>query len=89
MTSAEFELLLARKRQADRQAYFQAGIVAAAVINYSLARGEDHKLMDPWDFVPGGNPNAEDEKVDLTKMSPEEQAAYVKGIFSKAIYRKN
>lgn len=88
MTSAEFELLLERKRQADRQAYLQAGIVAAAVINYSLARGEDHKAMSPWDFVPGGNPNEEGERVDLTKMTPEAQAAYVKGIFAKAIYRK-
>jgi hypothetical protein len=88
LTSAQFELLLDRKREADRKSFYQAGVVASAVVNWSMCRGENFKPVNPWDFVPGGNPNAEAAVVDLTTLSPEDQARHIKGLFSKKIYRK-
>jgi hypothetical protein len=88
LTSAQFELLLDRKREDDRREFYRAGIVASAIYNTSMCRGEDYKPVNAWDFVPGGNPNAEEEKMDLTKMTPQQQAAHLKSIFSKKIFNR-
>jgi hypothetical protein len=77
-----FDLLLQRKQAADRLEYYRTGIIAAAVVNFSMGRPE--KPMSPLDFVPG----VKKKDFDLSTMSPEDQAKYIKGMFSKKIYNR-
>lgn len=61
-----------------------AGTVAAAVVNFSICHPE--KIISVEDFVPGGKSVKAD--FDLRTLSPEDQAKYVKGQFSKKIYNR-
>jgi hypothetical protein len=85
LTPLLFFALLKRKQNADRQEYVRAGLVAAAVMNFSM--GHPDKPVTELDFVPGWLKEQEVTPVfDLQQMSPEAQAAYVKKQFSKRIY---
>jgi hypothetical protein len=75
---ALFHALLKRKQAADREEFLRAGIVAAAVINFSM--GAPNTPVDPRDFVPK-DPNEED-AFDLRGMTPEEQKQFVIDQFS-------
>lgn len=88
LTPLLFHALLERKRKADKAAYQQAGIVAAAVINFSM--GHPDKPVNEMDFVPAWLKDKETEGADfdLRKLSPEAQAEYVLKQFSKRHYTK-
>ena len=53
MTLAQFDALLDRKREQDKLAFLQTGMVAAAIYNANPFRGQGAKAVDPLDFVPG------------------------------------
>lgn len=72
LTFLQFDLLQKRKEEEDRTAFLQAGIVAAAT--YNVWRGKGEPLIDPWKFVPGEKPRAQD---------PMEQAVTLRGFFRK------
>ncbi len=79
LSPALFESLVERKRQADREEYLRAGIIASSIINSSM--GAPEKAISPWDFVPGEK--EQKETMDLTQMTPEDQASYVLKMFNK------
>jgi len=83
MTPRLFDLLLKRKEAADRQEWRRAGVVAAAVVNFSMCRPE--KPISPEEFVPKTKATKE---FDLRDMTPEQQAKYIKNMFSKKTYRR-
>jgi hypothetical protein len=72
-----FHALLKRKQQADREKFLRAGIIASAVINFSM--GAPDNPVTPQDFMPRDPNEAE---FDLRTLSPEEQKAYVIDQFS-------
>ena len=82
LTPHLFDLLLQRKQAQDKQEYYRAGIIAAAVVNFSM--GHPDKPVSPMDFVPG----VKKKDFDLSTMTPEEQAKFVKGMFGKKIYNR-
>lgn len=84
LTCREFDALLKRKEANDRREDIRAGIIAAAVVNYSMCHPE--KMVSPLDFVPGLK--KKDDGFDLRTLSPEEQAEYVKKQFAKKIFRR-
>lgn len=84
MTPRMFDFLLKRKQAADRQEYYRAGLIASAVINFSMCHPEERVTAEM--FVPGIK--EEDTKFDLTKMSPEAQAKYVRKQFGKKVFRR-
>jgi len=53
LTLEQFDGLLERKREQDKLAFLQAGIVAASIYNANPFRGQGAKAVDPLDFVPG------------------------------------
>ncbi len=79
-----FDLLLKRKEAKDRREWYQTGTIAAAVVNFSMCHPE--KQVSAEDYVPGIK--QEKKEFDLTKLSPEDQAKYVLGQFSKKIYNR-
>lgn len=79
MTYGLFEALLDRKQAETEQDFLRAGIVAAAVINFSM--GHPDEPVSPMQFVP-----KQKEEVDLSKLSPEEAARHVMGQFGKKKY---
>lgn len=82
-----FDALLDRKRIADRQAYVRAGIIAAAVVNFSM--GAPEKPVNELDFVPDYlREKDKEEDFDLRRLTPEQQAAYVLNQFTKRTYQK-
>jgi len=71
MTYALLDALVKRKEAQDRNDFLRSGNIAAAVINFS-DRAPDRQVS-PMDFVP----QREEEKVDLRRMTPLEEAEYV------------
>jgi hypothetical protein len=71
-----YELLIGRKQEEDRQQFIRTGMLCAAIINFGFCRPKE--LVKVEDFVPGAK-----KKLDLTKMTPEEQASYVISNFMK------
>lgn len=87
LTPALFHALLERKRAGEKQEFLRAGIVAAAVINFSM--GHPDKPVTEADFVPDWLREDKDKQaVDLTTLTAEQQAAYVINQFSKRTYRR-
>lgn len=88
MTPALFEALLERKRQGIKLVYMQTGILAAAVINFSQRAPE--KAVSAMDFMPEFLIEEADKEsgVDLRKMTPEQQAAFVRNQFMKRTYNR-
>lgn len=84
MTGDQFERLLDRKRAADRLGYLWAGIVASAI--YNVNRGENTEPISALDFVPVEK--KKEDTFDLTKLSAEEQTAFVMNTFTKNYFRK-
>ena len=78
LTPALFEALLIRRTAETKQDYLRSGIVAAAVINSSMAAPKEP--VHPIEFVPG---ETKPEEPDLTTLSPEEQQVSVKRTMSK------
>lgn len=83
MTPGLFDALISRKEAADKSEFCRAGIVAAAVINHSFSPPD--KAVSPLDFVPGIKKS---DGVDISGMSPEEQAIAVKNMFRKKKFRR-
>lgn len=81
LTYALFEALLKRKEEEDRKKFIHTGIIAAATINFS---GNITDPVDPMDFVPG-----QQKEIDLSKMTPEQQAEHVHTLFNKKNYTKS
>jgi hypothetical protein len=77
LTPRMFHALLKRKQMADREAFLRTGMIASAVINYSM--GHPEKPVSPMEFVPGGEQKS---KFDLRELSPEGQKAYIIDAFS-------
>lgn len=77
-----FDLLLARRRADERQKFIRAGMITAAVINFSSCHPDT--VVSMMDFVP----KESGEELDLTKMSPEEQAARILSQMNKKTYNR-
>lgn len=84
LTPKLFDLLLKRKEVADKQEWRRAGVIAAAVVNFSMCHPE--KMVSPEDFVPGKKEPKEE--FDLQKLPPEEQARFIKNMFAKKEFRQ-
>lgn len=85
MTPVLFDALLKRKQVQDRREDFRTGIIAAAVVNFSMCHPEKH--VSPMDFVPQ-MPGEKQDEFDLSKLDPKEQAAYVRSLFKKRQMRR-
>jgi hypothetical protein len=85
LTPELFDALLKRKEANDKVAFIRTGIIAASIVNHSFSPPE--KPVSPMDFVPGVGVN-EGSQIDLTKLSPEAQAAYVLKQFGKKQFRR-
>jgi hypothetical protein len=83
LTSAMFDALGKQKRIAERQEWIRTGIVAAAVINFSMCHPD--KPVAATEFVPD---YGEKKAFNLMEMTPEEQTAYVKAEASKKTYTR-
>lgn len=81
MTYGLFEELVKRHQARERKEFIRTGILASAVINFSMSRPDDP--VDVMDFVPGGK-----EEKDLRNLSPQEQAEYVMNQMSKKRIRQ-
>ena len=81
LTPWMFDLLLARWQAEEKKEFIRAGMVAAAVINFSSCHPDTPVSM--MDFVPGGK-----EEEDLSKLSPEAQASKIITAFGKKEYVK-
>ncbi len=84
LTLLEFDTLLKRKKAADNRVRFNAGIVAAAVLNTAAFGDPNRKPASPIDFVPDWKPKEKD----LTEMSPQEQKYYIMNQFFKRSFRR-
>jgi hypothetical protein len=82
LTPKLFNLLLERKEAADRQEFLRSGIIAAAVVNFSMCHPD--KPVSPTDFVPG----YKKKNFDLRDMDPKEQAKYIRNMFSKKVFNR-
>lgn len=71
-----------RKEEEERKQFLRTGVIASAIINFSMNRPEIP--VSPSDFVPG----IEKEEQDLSKMSAEAAAAHVMSTFSKRTISK-
>ena len=89
LTVATFEALLARRSAQYNRERLNAGIVAAAIYNANPFRGENSKNVLPIDFVPELKEKYDKyQGPDLTKMTPEEQKAYLLLELGKKTYRR-
>jgi len=78
LSYAQFEALLDRKKRHDRVQWFHTATLAVTIGNTS---GNLEKPLKVEDFLP---PDENDEaEVDLTKLSPEQQALHFMNMFSK------
>jgi hypothetical protein len=84
LTPALFDALLKRKEESIRLEFTYAGVVAAAIYNAAPFGEANRKALSPLEFVPGEKKKPA--LPDLTEMSPDQQAAYVLSIFSRAKY---
>lgn len=71
-----FDALLQRKQAEDKRQRLNAGIIAAMIYNTAPFGDDKREPMKPTDFVPGM-----EEKIDLSKMSPEAQRDYLMNQF--------
>jgi len=76
MSYGLFDALVARREEEERNEFIRAAMITAAVMNFSMCHPEEH--VQVMDLVPG-----EKKAVDLTKLSPEEQAAHIMNELSK------
>lgn len=75
--------LLIKRREIDENAkYARTGMVAAAVINFAMCHPE--KPVSHTDFIPG---YVAEEK-DMREWTPQEQADYIRNMFSKKTYNR-
>ncbi len=79
LTLSEFDALLQRKRLERNYQRLDAGVVAATIQNCTPG-DPNRELASPLDFVPDW---AKDRKMDLTKMTPEQQKAFIQSMFDK------
>lgn len=87
MTPALFDALLKRKKIDSRQEYLRTGLIAATVMNFSMARPD--KAATENDFIPSWLRDDElDALVDLSTLTPLEAAAYVRNTMMKRIYNR-
>lgn len=86
LTPRLFDALLARKEAQDTRENIRAGVVAAAVVNFSMVHPD--KPVSPMDFVPQGrhSKKAAAEEVDMRTWSAEEQTKYIKSLFKKKVF---
>lgn len=81
-----FDALLARKEAQDQRENIQSGVIAAAVVNFSMVHPE--KPVSPMDFVPQSTrgKKAQVQEVDMRTWSAQEQADYIRNLFKKKVY---
>jgi hypothetical protein len=82
----EFDALLARRKYTENHARLNAGIIAAAVYNTAPYGDPDRKAVNPLDFVSEWKKDVGE--FDLSKLSPEKQAEYVRKQMSKKIFNR-
>lgn len=82
----EYDALVERKRASDNRERFNAGIIAAAIIN--SVGGVDGKAVSPVEFVPDYKQIAKAQEIDLTTMTPIEQRDYLLNTFGKNVHIK-
>lgn len=82
LTLRSFTALVERKKQEDRISFIKLGTIVSNIVNFSMARPE--KPVSALEFVPDWlKEGLEKEEFDLSTLSPEEQAIYVKQQFGK------
>lgn len=79
LTYKLFDALVARKESEEKKQFMRTGMVASAVMNFSMCHPDKHVSM--MDFVPG-----HEEKKDLDKMEADEVSAHLMSQFSKKEY---
>lgn len=81
----EYDALMKRKRQDDNRQRYNAGIVAAQIWNCAPFGDDKRPAHSPLDYVPDWAHLAEAQRNgDLTKMTPQQQQAYMISMFAKA-----
>ena len=86
----EYDELCKRKRAEDNKARFNAGIVAAAILNSAPFGNPDRQPASPLDFVPDWKAKAEEAAAfDLRNLSPEDQRQHFMSIFGKRLKIKD
>lgn len=84
MTYAEFEAFIDRKKQQVRLEWYRAALIAAVIVNSAGKISE--KVVKPEDFMPK---DPDEKEKDLSKLSPEEQAAFWMNLFGKQEIHKH
>lgn len=84
ITPAMLDALLRRKQAREQQEFLRTGIVAAAIINFSMSPPKEP--VSARDFVPDFDGTKEEkEEFDLRNLSPEDQKRYIIDMFSKKV----
>lgn len=76
LSYGQFDALIERKKQADRLAWIHTATITTAVINFSERAPENRVKVT--DFL-----SEEETEVDISKLSPEEQAVHFMNLFAK------
>jgi len=77
LTLAEFDALVQRKRAEDNRVRLNAGVVAATIQNCTPG-DPNREPASPLDFVPDW---AKDHKLDLRRLTPEQQRDHIQAMF--------